>query len=878
MAASVSICSVIQEWARRIPNGRAILGAGRPPLSYERLAEQVRNTVTTLNGAGIGRGDRVAIVLANGPDLAVCCYAIACGATSAPLNPAYTATECEAFFSRLAPRALVTDLGVESAAIQAAQSARLPVIRLVAEQEAGAFHLEMPKELLRFAHGGETGRPAQAGMAQSEDIALLLHTSGSTSQPKMVPLTHTNLCSSALSIGSALALTPQDCCLVIMPLFHINALVTCGLSTLAAGGSLACPGEFHAPSFLDWMEEFQPTWFSAVPAMQEAIVARVRHANHQPRNWRLRFVRSSASSLSPQLREQIETLLGVPVIDGYGLTEANCSAMNPLPPGIRKPGSVGRIVCGQVSIMGEEGVLLATGETGEIVLRGPHVMHAYDDDDPQANRAAFMGDWFRTGDQGRLDRDGYLFLTGRIKEMINRGGEKIGPGEVDQALLAHPAVAEAVAFAVPDPSLGQDVAAAVVLRAGSHVTAGELREFVSERLAEFKVPRRIVFLAELPKGPTGKVQRMRLADQLCLAAPASVEASVDAPAGWTEWLLTEFWEDVLQRRPIGRHDDFIALGGHSLLGASILARVESCFGKRLSLSSLLEAPTVARMAALLGENSKPAASRAVPIQRGSIGAIPIYVLHASPIFGPLIQSLPEAQPLLAVSYFDANSLAGDFTLADIARIQIGAIQEFQPQGPYILAGWCAEGILAYEMAQQLRAQGHEVPLLVLMDAFNPARTQQDIGWARWLRRFADRLSRERFYWQNQGGRGPERALGYVRARWRAWKERLDVSQRPKTPDAYWCLIRAIRGYTPSPYRGAVLHFRAQYRRKGGTGDPVEGWRRMVSDMEVCDVPGGHEEMFGEPNVHSMAQKLAARMAAVAEGESEHIKARGAALR
>ncbi len=859
-----SIYTLIGECAGGSPNHPAMLGVGRPCLSYQGLAEQFLRTVQTLNAAGIGRGDRVAIVLANGPEAAVCCYAVACGAICIPLNPAYTAAEFEAFFSRLSPQALITNLGADSAVVQAAGTERVPVIRLVPERQAGAFHLEVPVALLLSPEARE------GGVAQADDVALMLHTSGSTSQPKMVPLTHTNLCSSAVSVARALELTVEDCCLIIMPLFHINALVTSGLSTLSAGGTLACPPEFHAPSFFDWMEEFRPTWFSAVPTMQQAIMARVRDAGYQPHKSRLRFLRSSASSLSPQFRELTETLLGVPVIDGYGLTEANCSALNPLPPGTRKPGSVGRPICGEIAILGEDGVHLSPGETGEIILRGPHVMRGYEND-PQASGISFAGDWFRTGDLGRFDPDGYLFLTGRIKEMINRGGEKIGPVEIDEVLLAHSAVAEAVAFAIPEPSLGEDVAAAVVLRPGAHVSAADLQQFAAQRLAEFKVPRKIVFLSALPKGPTGKVQRIGLAAELGLTGPSSPEISPenssDALGLWREWLLTEIWEDVLKRKPIGKHDEFVALGGHSLLGASILARVESGFGKTLSLTNLLEAPTVARMAALLGEDSKPAASRVIPIQRGALGVSPLYVLHASPIYAPLIKALPRAQPLLGVSFFDARSLGENFTLADIARLQIEAIQEFQPEGPYMLAGWCADGVLAYEMAQQLRAQDHEVPLLVLMDAYNPARM------ASWQNRISDRVNRERFYWQNQPGQGPGRVLAHVRARLQGWNERLDVNERPKTPDAYWCLVRAIRGYIPLPYRGDVLHFRAQYRRNGATGDPVEGWTRLIKNMEACDVPGGHEEMFAEPNVWVMAEKLAARMRDVRVGESESLEAR-----
>ena len=724
------------------------------------------------------------------------------------------------------------------------------------------------------------------------EVALLLHTSGSTSQPKIVPLTHTNLCSSALSIRTALGLTPSDCCLTIMPWFHINALVTSGLSTLAAGASLACPPAFHAPGFFEWLEEFRPAWYSAVPTMQQAIVDRARQSRPDLSESRLRFVRSSASALSPQLREQIETLLRVPVIDGYGLTEANCSVLNPLPPGIRKPGSVGRIVCGETAIMGEGGILLPPGETGEIVIRGPHVIRGYKDD-PEANRASFSGDWFHTGDQGRFDHDGYLFLTGRIKEIINRGGEKIAPREVDEALLAHPSVAEAVAFAIPDPNLGEDVAAAVVPRRGAQITPAEMRDFAGLRLAPFKVPRRIIVLAELPKGPTGKVNRIGLAPKLGLTTPdlgdeprfrvvATQEDLRQAAGGWTERILTRIWEEVLQCRPIGRHQDFVSLGGHSLLAAKIVARVEMCLGKRLSLSSLLEAPTVARMTALIGEESRPEASCAITLQTGASG-VPIYLLHGSPIFTPLVRALPADQPLWSVSHVDANTLPAGFTLEDIAERQIRAIREVQPGEPYILAGWCAGGVLAYEMAQQLSKQGRQVPLLVLFEAFNPARLRDLDRWASLRYRVLDRLNRERFQWRNLASQSAGDAYRQLRERFRnalseaqlkAWGLQRGAGFQPGRIDSSQCLVHAIRRYTPLPYQGPVLYFIAEHRPPGRMGDASEGWRELVKDLEVCEVPGDHAKMFSELNVQVIAQTLAERSKAVSSNRQEFYAASG----
>jgi acyl-CoA synthetase (AMP-forming)/AMP-acid ligase II len=299
-----------------------------------------------------------------------------------------------------------------------------------------------------------------------------------------------------------------------MPLFHIHGLIAAVLSSLGAGASVHCTPGFNALRFAGWLEEAQPSWYTAVPTMHQAILSRVRR-NPELRG-RLRFVRSSSASLPPQVMAELEEAFGAPVIEAYGMTEAaHQMASNPLPPGARKPGSVGLAAGPEISIVDERGTHLPAGSVGEVVIRGPNVIRAYRNN-AQANASSFFDGWFRTGDQGVLDDEGYLRLTGRLKEIINRGGEKISPREVDEVLLDHPAVAQVVTFAVPHEKLGEDVAAAIVLQPGQSASEAELRAFVSERLADFKVPRKLIFLEDIPKGPTGKLQRIGLAKQLGL--------------------------------------------------------------------------------------------------------------------------------------------------------------------------------------------------------------------------------------------------------------------------------------------------------------------------------------------------------------------------
>jgi acyl-CoA synthetase (AMP-forming)/AMP-acid ligase II len=358
--------------------------------------------------------------------------------------------------------------------------------------------------------------PAAGGPGQPDDPALVLHTSGTTARPKIVPLTNANLAASARHIGRSLTLGADDVCLNIMPLFHIHGLIAAVLASLAAGASVSCTPGFSAFRFFDWLGEVKPTWYTAVPTMHQAILMRARGHEAELRAAGLRFIRSSSASLPPQVMAQLEEAFGAPVIEAYGMTEATHQmAANPLPPRARKPGAVGVAAGPEIAIMADDGTLLPQGEIGEVVIRGPNVTPGYDRN-PEANAKAFTNGWFRTGDQGRLDEEGYLFLTGRLKELIIRGGEKISPLEVDTVLMDHPAVQQCVTFGMPHAKLGEEVAAVVVLAEGQAASEQEIRSFAGERLAAFKVPRRVLFMDEIPKGATGKLQRIGLAEKLGL--------------------------------------------------------------------------------------------------------------------------------------------------------------------------------------------------------------------------------------------------------------------------------------------------------------------------------------------------------------------------
>ncbi|HEY9228992.1 MAG TPA: AMP-binding protein, partial [Gemmatimonadaceae bacterium] len=404
---------------------------------------------------------------------------------------------------------LVVGRDKETPAVDVARKLGIPIARLHPHPEKGAGTFT-----LVFEGEQASGKPVRR--ATADDIALVLHTSGTTSRPKIVPLAHKNVCASARNIRGTLSLTADDRNLVIMPLFHIHGLIAALLAPLSAGGEVCCSPGFSALKFFGWVAEVKPTWYTGVPTMHQAILLRAPGNAEIIREHRLRFIRSSSSALPPTVIAQLESTFGVPVVEAYGMTEAaHQMASNPLPPRARKPGTVGPSGGPEIRVVDTNGATVPTGSTGEIVIRGPNVMREYENN-PKANAEAFYGDWFRTGDQGVMDGDGYVSITGRLKEIINRGGEKISPREVDEIIMEHPAVHQCVTFGMPHDMLGEEVAAAVVLRQGVEATDKELRQFAASRLADFKVPRKILILTEIPVGATGKLQRIGLAQKLGL--------------------------------------------------------------------------------------------------------------------------------------------------------------------------------------------------------------------------------------------------------------------------------------------------------------------------------------------------------------------------
>ena len=441
-----TISLLLRERAQGQPDAPALLAPGRSSLTFADLWEQVGDLADRLRSLGVSPTTRVALSLPNGPEMAVAFLGVAACAACAPLNPAGQASEFRFYLEDTGASVLIM-----------CRDDRGPVRSVAAEMGLKVVEIEEVTASRAGRALGQGKRGVPPSFSGPSDLALILYTSGTTAGPKMVPLTHANLTASAGNIAKHLGLSPADRCLNVMPLFHIHGLVGALLASLSGGGSVVCTPGFSPGHVFEWLEEFGPTWYTAVPTMHQEMLTRVAANRGTISRSRLRFIRSSSAPLAPEVMSGLERAFNVPVIEAFGMTEASHQiASNPLPPGQRVPGSVGPSAGAEIAIMDPSGCLLPAGETGEIVVRGPGVTRGYEHNE-EANALAFCDGWFRTGDLGRLDRDGYLFITSRLKEIVNRGGEKISPREIDEVLLEHPSVAEAAAFAVPHPSLGEDL-------------------------------------------------------------------------------------------------------------------------------------------------------------------------------------------------------------------------------------------------------------------------------------------------------------------------------------------------------------------------------------------------------------------------------------
>ncbi|MBA13044.1 MAG: AMP-dependent synthetase [Chloroflexi bacterium] len=478
----------------------AIIIPDGPTLSYEELNNEIERLASILTNIGLTKGTTASIVFENGLEFISIFLAISkTGATVAPLNPEYTIDEFKFYMNDTDSKFLILS-SKSNASINAANQLSIQIIN-VSMGNSGT--LSLYKDNVQLTKQKIIIPP------EPDDIALFLHTSGTTSQPKGVPLTHLNLMTSLSNISSSYNLTNEDTALLVMPLFHVHGLIGVSLSTLFSGGTLVIPPKFSASTFWNHQNIHEATWYSAVPTIHQILLMRAEKDNAPKKSFR--FIRSCSAALAPSVFKDLETRFGAPVLEAYGMTEASHQmSSNLLPPFDRSPGTVGQGTGVEISIMNEFGTLLNPNNPGEVVIKGENVTLGYHNN-PSANAEAFTNGWFRTGDQGEISNSGILTLTGRLKELINRGGEKISPLEVDATLIKHPNIVEAVCFGASDIKYGEVVHAAIVT--SESISASEIQSFCSDHIADFKIPSKIYIVDQLPRTATGKIQRRNIAKQ-----------------------------------------------------------------------------------------------------------------------------------------------------------------------------------------------------------------------------------------------------------------------------------------------------------------------------------------------------------------------------
>ncbi|MEQ8387018.1 MAG: non-ribosomal peptide synthetase [Coleofasciculus sp. A1-SPW-01] len=572
-----TLWQILKAQAAIYPEHLALSSLASPPLTYQHLWELVDQTQRQLRQWGICREQRVVMVApANSAVTLSLSFAIASSAICIPLNPNFTQSEFLTYLQQLHPQALVIVSNCADAAAKAAVQLDLPIILATPlPNRTGWFQLQETTEIKT---------QSVLSPPSPEDIAFVFQTSGSTAQPKFVPVTHKGLCYSSSNVKDCLQLGTDDICLNVLPLFHVHGLVTNGVVPLIAGNLICLYGNFEASVFWQWLNQSQATWFSVPPTIHQAIL---QAAPKIPPKLPLQFIRSGSAALSPHVKKELTELLNVPFLEAYGMSEALTITNTPLPPSVDKPGSVGKVVNGNVAIINESGEPLPPQQVGEIAVRGNHVTPGYLDN-LEANPTAFINGWFRTGDIGYLDAEGDLFLVGRSKEMINRGGEKISPQEVDAVLLKHPQVLEVATFGISHPSLGEDIAAAVVLKEND-VSLQHLRDYLFDHLAPYKIPSQILIVESIPRGTTGKIIRQELAAYFS----DKLTPIYATPRTETEVKIAQICSEVLGIETIGLDDNFFALGGHSLLATQVISRLRQAFGIELSFLSFFATPTVA---------------------------------------------------------------------------------------------------------------------------------------------------------------------------------------------------------------------------------------------------------------------------------------------
>lgn len=703
-----------QEILRRAklqPYHAAMEARGFTPLSYCKLQQLIAEARVALRLAGFGRTSRIVIAVPDSKQAALAILAIACSAISVPLSPRLTRSEIETSLQALQPDVILLVKGSDSEARRAAENKKITILE-VAQPKNGVFDFTIIGAPTNIAASGEADEP------DPEAPAFILQTSGTTGKPKLIPFTHRNMLAVAARSRAWFKLTPEDRCLCVAPVFYAHGLKIAILTPLLTGGTVVFPTDNLKFDYVEWFDTLKPTWYSASPVIHRLVFDQTQAVADAKTRHSLRFILTSSAPIPQNVLEGLQNTLGVPLVEHYSSSEASLVAANLPMPAAAKSGSVGLPWPDTVIIVGEDNCKLSPGEQGEILVRGPTVVPGYLDA-PDLNSCSYFDGWFKTGDIGSLDKDGFLTLHGRKSDVINRGGEKIFPAEIDDALLRHPAVVEAAAFPVAHSRLGEDVAAAVVLKPGSTVTPQDLRRFLQQTLASFKLPRRIHVVATLPKGNTGKIRRF----DICkfVGAP-QVDGDDQNWASPFEIEIASIWQRLLGSETIGPKDDFFELGGDSLLATQMLLELEGCVGRALPVEILFDNSTIRQLTNKLSEETF-SKDRSLLVQLQPNGnKTPMIFIHGDfrqggHYVGNLARHLGPDRTFYSLQ---SHGFARDYipSIRQMAHEYKLALDAAGIQGPYCLGGHCNGALIALELANQLEAAGQKVELVIIIDAIS----------------------------------------------------------------------------------------------------------------------------------------------------------------
>jgi acyl-CoA synthetase (AMP-forming)/AMP-acid ligase II/thioesterase domain-containing protein/acyl carrier protein len=814
-----SLAEYVRTHATLQPHAPALVAAARPTCTYGQLDAHLDRLCATLAELSPTGDAVIAVAASGGPELFTAIVAAMCRGICAPFDPSRPTAEIDAFLAEIKPALVLADDGALLRHQDAFHRNGVGIVRMstTAAAPAGIFDVFVEEPL-----DEPSARPAREATNAGDDVVLLLCSSGTTALAKIVPHTLPGLMHIFNEVVATIDLRSTDRCLNAAPLYHVHGIVHVIGASLVAGASVIWPAEISAAAIVEAMRTEGATWYTSSPPIHRAILSHTRRAP-QPVAHSLRFIRSSSAPLDPQVAAALEVAFGVPLLEGYGTTEAPSATLNP--PAARKLGSVGRALGCEIAIF-----------DGEVGIRGANVAPSY------------ANGWYLTGDAGHIDADGYLYITGRLNELINVGGQKVAPGDAEAALLTHPAVADAVAFSLPHPTLGEHVAAVVVLRPEVPVTMTHLIEHAALLLPRAAVPFAIHPVAAIERDASGKVRRRELTAKFARNPHVVQAATLQAGDDASLQAIARIWEDVLEYAPVALDENFFAAGGDSLRAISVMTRIEADLGISLSMDMLLFAPTIRELAqAVLAEATTTRRNRIVALR--TTGSRPPLFFYDSDVNSGglysrfLLSALDSEQPVYVVR---PNGALGDEIPESIelmADADAAMIAMAVPSQSYRLAGFCAGGIVAFEVARRLESAGYTVDVVTLVSSSAPNALLEPL-W-----KLTSRLSGT---FSKRGHAIVYKALRSLANALRTRSSPADIMiklrelRRPPAPQSPAEQVYSDRllHYFPKPTARSVDLIWADDDAPRLSGDPTMGWRH-VADVRRYAVAGDHVTVLTE---------------------------------